>query len=343
MSPNPPRLTEGVTDPSQLSRTQADVGTDGPSDVDSIRVYYDPQADSPPMPSVSVIKGLREDPEKENALEGWRQRYDGQSQYARPWWKDQRNYKRYRGTLIHFAILDELGTAGGDDYFHTVGDREYGYEEYTAEYALRKWSKHAPSANDDSIPYCPRDNRYDGEHAWDRAVREMRWATRAFKEDIIDNEERDFTPSNVRTVESYVHEPDWGYAGQYDLLYDTEDGETVLADLKTSSAVRFDHKLQSAGYKYAIESITDCSIDRCQIIRLHPDSETVEVSDSDEWDRTLRGLAAEFLGLADQAQSTYAKPLQRAQEALTERHEGRQSELKEQRDSDSLSESSVSQ
>jgi len=122
-----------ATQMSQIRRTQ--VSHDG----DEIRLYYLPNTDCPPMPSVSTIKRLREDPDKAEALEGWRERYDGQSAWGRPWWKDQRQYKAYRGTLIHFAILDAIADASGDTYFHTVGDTDWGYEEYYAEYCLKRW------------------------------------------------------------------------------------------------------------------------------------------------------------------------------------------------------------
>lgn len=327
--------------PDNISRTQVRVNPSDP-DSDTIRVYYSHDDEAPPMPSVSVIKGLRVDPEKEEALAGWRERYDGKSSWSRPWWKDQMHFKRYRGTLTHYMILAELGDAAGETYFHQVGDKDWGHEEYDAEYRLKKWSHHAPSANTTEVPYTPRQNKYDGEHAWDRAVRDMKWAARAFKREIIDDGRLD--PANVRGVESFVFDTEYGYGGQYDLLYDyavdddgnpiededaydgTPETRTVLSDLKTSSAVRFDHKLQSAAYKRAVESRENITIDECEVIRLHPDSETVEVSRSPDWDRSLEGLANQFLGLADQAWAVeYSDALDRAEQEL--REETTQSEL----------------
>lgn len=301
-------------------------------DVDEIRVYYDPRGEMPPAPSVSVIKALREDSDKADMLEGWRQRYDGKSAWARPWYKDQKFYKGYRGTLVHFAILSALADkavethtdnhnpaldthldASGDTYYHTVGDDGWGYEEYYAEYCLKQWSTKAPSANTDEIR-SPQHNQYDGEHAWDRAVREMRWATQTFKTEFLDTGEID--PANVLAVEEFVCQPAHGYAGQFDLLYESE-GETILADLKTSSGVRFDHKLQSAAYVAAAEYCLDVDIDACEIIRLYPDDEEVEVSHSDDWDRTIDGLKHQFFGLCDEAQQVaYTDTLQQAQDKL---------------------------
>lgn len=296
---------------------------------DSIRVYWSPDTDSPPLPSVTTIKAVREDPAKEEQLEGWRQHFDGQSAYARPWYKDQKMFKAFRGTLIHFAILNELGDAAGDTYFHEVGDSEWGHEEYWAEYNLKKWSKKAPSANSDEVPYVPRNNQYDGEHAWDKAMRGLKWCTRAFKNEIIDTGH--ISMDNILGVESFVFDTQYGYGGQYDLLYETDDGRVVLSDLKTSSGIRFDHKLQSAAYKRAVESREDITIDETEVIRLDPDSEEVDISRSSEWDRTLDGLEHQFLHLCDVAWNCkYSEVLNRAKEELqSEYSESRQTELAE--------------
>lgn len=296
-------------DTSDVTRTQVD------HDGDNIRLYYLPGSDIPPMPSVSTIKRLRVDPEKDDALEGWRERYDGQSGWARPWYEDQKMYKAYRGTLVHFAILDALADASGDTYFHEVGDTDWGYEEYYAEYCLKKWSKKAPSANSDEVPYTPRNNKYDGEHAWDKAVREMKWAANAFNEEIIQTGHLD--PENVEAVEQYLFDTEFGYAGQFDLLYEDDEGNTVLSDIKTSSGIRFDHKLQAAAYKHALESTSDVEVDRCEVIRLYPDDEVVEISSSDDWDRSLEGLEYEFLGLVDHAKHVeYQATIEEATEEL---------------------------
>jgi len=306
-------------DTDDVVRTQVD------HDGDSIRLYYLPGSNRPPMPSVSTIKRLRVDPDKEDALQGWRERYDGQSGWARPWYKDQKMYKAYRGTLVHFAILDALADAAGDTYFHEVGDRDWGHEEYYAEYCLKKWSKKAPSANSDEVPYTPRNNQYDGEHAWDKAVREMKWAAKAFKEQIIDTGH--LPRENVESVEQYLFDTEFGYAGQFDLLYEDANGDTVLSDIKTSSAVRFDHKLQAAAYKRALESTSDVSVDRCEVIRLYPDDEVVEISSSHEidhpkagdgtpWDYSLQGLEYKFLGLCADAKVEYQATIDEATEEL---------------------------
>jgi len=320
-----------------VRRCKVDVNTDT-IDKDKIRVYYSPELGLGPVPSVSVIKGLREDPDKEAGLQGWRDRFDGQSSWGRPWWNDQREFKALRGTLVHFAILNALGDAAGETYYHEVGDSDWGLEEYYAAYCLNKWSKKAPSANTNDVPYTPRDNKYDGEHAWDKAMRGVKWATRTFKTGVIDGNKPDgvtvprdteldgrFDRDNVIEVEQFVYDNDYGYAGQYDLLYyyvdDDGNRRNVLSDVKTSSAVRFDHKLQSAAYKRAVESSEygPDEIHETEIIRLHPDKEVLELSRSPEWDRTLGGLAHEFLGLTDKAvNAVFAETLHSAHVELME-------------------------
>jgi len=327
-----------------VNRTQVplrdDVGAEKERHSDgeqSIRVYYSPDDPNPPMPSVTTIKDLRPSPEKDETIAGWRQRYDGKSQYARPWWNDQMAYKGHRGTLVHFVILSALDTdehsASGDTYYHKIGDDDWGREEYESEYALKKWSKKAPSANTDEIAFQPRDNQYGGTHAWDKAAREMKWSTRAFKARMIDGvDDPDIysrhdddaaiagriADCTILGLEDFVYNTEYGYGGQYDLLYETADGRVVLSDLKTSSGVRFDHKLQSAAYMLAVESATNYEIDETEIIRINPDYEEVEVSRSTQWDRSLEGLGHQFLGLADQARVSYQQTIEAAAEQLTE-------------------------
>jgi len=305
-----------------------------------IRVYYSPDDDNPPMPSVTTVKDLRVDPDKADAINGWEQRYDGKSSYARPWWKDQMAYKGHRGTLTHFTILSALEdhcqedvAASGETYFHDVGDTDWGREEYESAYALKKWSKKAPSANTEKISFQPRENKYDGEHAWDKAVREMKWASHAFKLRMIDGVhdssiyerhsedcslEGRLADAEIIGLEEFVYNTEYGYGGQYDLLYKTANGRVVLSDLKTSSGVRFDHKLQGAAYKAAVESATDIDIDETEVIRLNPDYEEVEVSRSSQWDRSLRGLEIQFKGLCDTARVEYQQTIEQAAKELSE-------------------------
>lgn len=303
-------------------------------DREQLRVYFSPDDGLMPAPSVTTVKSLRVDPDKADALAGWRQRYDGKSQYCRPWYKDQKYFKANRGTLIHFKILngltnvcdteplgtsdDDTVTASGNSYYHRVGDSAWGREEYEAAYRLKKWSDHAPSANTDAISFQPRGNKYDGVHAWDQTLTDIEWSLTAFKEECLDK--RGLTDVTLRGLENFVYNQEHGYGGQYDLLYETPDGELILSDLKTSSAIRFDHKLQSAAYVLAVESTHDITIDATEIIRIDPDSEAVAVERSPDWDRTLDGLGHQFLGLLDKSQSAYQATLDDAATQLREKY-----------------------
>lgn len=100
----------------------------------------------------------------------------------------------------------------------------------------------------------------------------------------------------VLNVECFVENTDIGYAGQFDLLYvDPDNSDVVLADLKTSSGVYDKHKMQLSAYKHAV----NLDIDRLEVIRMHPDSETYEVSSSDDWSEDPDEMFEEFVELRE--------------------------------------------
>ena len=84
-------------------------------------------------------------------------------------------------------------------------------------------------------------------------------------------------------VERYLLDNKHGFGGQCDLLYESPSGETVLADVKTSSALRHKHVVQAYAYAEAVEQDPDLphTVDRCEIIRLSPDTREVEVHSSE--------------------------------------------------------------
>lgn len=98
--------------------------------------------------------------------------------------------------------------------------------------------------------------------------------------------------TNIRSMERYIP-TDYGYSGQYDLLYDKPDGTTCLLDFKTSSQMSYGYKLQLAAYAEAI----DVAVDELIVCRLNPDGLDVEVSCLSEWNETYDGLVAEFMEL----------------------------------------------
>jgi len=133
-------------------------------------------------------------------------------------------------------------------------------------------------------------NTYDGEDVWVRAMSDVNHI-KSMWEDA-----REQLPiEKVLDCEKYVIDQEWGYAGQFDFLYEDENGDTVLADFKTGSAIRLDYKIQLAGYQNALDE----EIDRLQVIRLHPSDDTAEIEDNTDWDRTIDGLTAEFCALTE--------------------------------------------
>lgn len=85
------------------------------------------------------------------------------------------------------------------------------------------------------------------------------------------------TEDTVIAVEKFMLNEADGYGGQTDLVYEDPHGDIVVADLKTSSGLRHKHRLQAVAYAKAIEKADDVdveSVDRVEVWRIHPDSET---------------------------------------------------------------------
>lgn len=259
-------------DPSAMER-DSDVtfkdGTEG-------RVYTHELLDKP-VPSSSTITDTRLSPEKDKAIEGWKQTYDGSDEDSLPHWKDQLEYKGHLGTLAHYALQNAIDGV----------EIERGEEEKHSKKELEGWE-------------------YDGyDDAYQKALKEIDWCQRKWKglryggvveTDYYGNTtEYSVDIDSVVGCEQYVYNAEWGYAGQYDLCYKQSDGVRVLADFKTSSGIRIDYKLQLALYEQAI----DHAIDRWQVIRIDPDKEEVVVEDDRDWERSKQGLRNEALSLVE--------------------------------------------
>lgn len=275
------------------------------------RVYVDIRGEQMGL-SVSEINEFRDDPEKEAALEGWRETFDGTAAYAKPHWKEQGLYKRKRGTLAHYVVLGQLA------------DLEKTEEEEDAETVLKEWAERRPATTDDDVPDVDYPHRYEGAQPWSQCMREINWSVNQF-EDVAN--EYDISPETTLDVERYVVHSDPMYGGQFDLLYEPNDGPTTLCDLKFSSGIRYGNKLQLAAYRHALldDDRFPEEIPRVQVIRLYPDDEevealaksvdgTVERHTSDNVDETsfeesLDELTEEFLELARGANETHLTQL----------------------------------
>lgn len=127
---------------------------------------------------------------------------------------------------------------------------------------------------------------------WDRYQDELVYAEDAWKEI---KQIRDINSENVLNVECFVTNESIGYAGQFDLLYIDDSGDLVLSDLKTSKRVYRKHKLQVTSYSKALS----LDIDKLEVIRIHPDSESWEISHSTDWSEDRFELWGEFVSLRE--------------------------------------------
>lgn len=271
-------------------------------DREATRIYYD-LSDGWMGLSVSEVKGHREDAEKDDAIDGWKDYYDGSNKRQSPHHADQSAFKMARGTLGHYAVLSTL-----DDSLAKTHEEEH------AEELLKNWDEQRPSVNSDDIPDPSGDpHAYDGEQAWSRCMRDINWAMDEFE---ALSDEHNITPESTIEVEQYIRHDDPNYGGQYDLLFENHRGEAVLADLKYSSGIRFDHKLQLGAYARACTH----DVDKVAVLWLSPDKDDSKLEYEDCWDRTRKGLEHEFLGLCDKAraQTLSQFSLDDVKEAVTE-------------------------
>ena len=79
------------------------------------------------------------------------------------------------------------------------------------------------------------------------------------------------SPLNTISVEQFLFNEEYGYAGQVDLVYEDADGYIVVADLKSSSGCYDKHQIQGAAYAKSVEvaGIVD-EVDRLEVHRAHP-------------------------------------------------------------------------
>jgi hypothetical protein len=179
---------------------------------------------------------------------------------------------------------------------------------------IAEWDDGVPT-DMDSIAYsiaANHEHEYVDTRADDNEMRvfdllneDVAWAKERFNEVI------EWLGIDPIAVEQYLVHEDYYYGGQCDLLYEDANGNTVLADLKTSSGLREKHVLQAIAYKRMVEDGTislehdstendtsetgrDCTevpidtIDRCEIIRLNADKQDVMVHGSDYPDHVDR-------------------------------------------------------
>lgn len=131
----------------------------------------------------------------------------------------------------------------------------------------------------------------------------------------------DVTQDSVIEVEKFLFNDLYGYAGQVDLVYEDPNGNTVVADLKSSSGCYDKHQIQGSAYGKAIELSDDVpveDVDRLEVHRAHPRTGEMavhthqdapglqEVHTTKWWDEGYDELWEQFRTLAEQF--TYVDP-----------------------------------
>jgi hypothetical protein len=253
------------------------------------RVYED-KSDGVVVPSVTrILDGLDTD---ETGLQIWRERNDGKGDAAfheHLFW-----YKQHRGTLAHSAALSEL-TADplwGEDEQSSLKEIQRHADDIDRIYSVAKDHNSGAFTGvpDDvcvdsrgDLPRFRDEYRSNGPATlvdlhWD----DVQFVVESFR-DVC--KQGGITPDSVLSVEEkFVQKnddavPSYGFGGQLDLAYEDPDGNTVVADLKTSSSCRAKHRLQVAAYGEALYP----DYDRLEVIRIHPDSREYSVHSPEEY------------------------------------------------------------
>lgn len=230
----------------EVTRDQVEVNDE------PIRLY---DIDNELFPSTSTITGWYENPELDEILENWKQKYDGSDGTAHH--KDIKHLKACRGTIAHALTLDEFydGELWSEEEDVAV-DRLKDFESYRKRYIdtdEHPWNPAEIPFLDDETP-----------HEW--AMRTSEEIKQMMLEEVLTGVDE------VIAVEKYLYSPEWRFAGQVDFIYRHENGDLVVCDLKTSKVVSEKYMLQVAGYSKAYQELFDKSVDRLQIARACPES-----------------------------------------------------------------------
>lgn len=282
----------------------------GPNGID-VRQYRD-DADGTALPSVTTVLKTRED-DKSN-LYDWQDRNDGEGDNAfheHLFW-----YSRHRGTLAHWFALRTLDPTlewdDGDEGESERALKHFNGEEVANEsprevlYSVLKNQHVVESWGEFYDRHDPYENgSYYRQELVKQAKRDVNFFVETF-EHICDT--LGVTQDNIITVEEFLFNVEDGYAGQVDLVYECPiTGETVVADLKTSSGCYDKHKIQGSAYGNSVETLLGEDVGRIEVWRIHPDSgqwaihaptEVTGLHTNGWWRRSYEDLLSEFLELA---------------------------------------------
>lgn len=242
----------------------------------------------------SVTTILNELDDDMTGLYYWKKKNDGVGDNAH--WKHLFWYKTYRGTLCHYQALVLFKDSFVEEGSMWGGGEQFALERIMygpTEEEVDDFREVGASTNMNDILYSvlkdhgivdtrAEYNDMPNSNLLDIATADQKWFVRTFKE-IMEHIEID--SSNILSVERFLLNADYGFGGQCDLMYEDKDGNVVVADLKTSSGLRHKHILQSVAYSRAIEQAHDIDVDmvdRVEIIRIHPDTQTWEIHSHDK-------------------------------------------------------------
>lgn len=228
--------------------------------------------------SVSEILNSRPTPDKDAGIQGWKDWLRSDPDKPNP--EDVKRYKTSRGTLAHYKALRDLAS------YDLRGD-----EEREAYHSLRGWE-------------------YGHMDALSTATDEIEW----FVDEWIDmaedcgiakyNDDDDLVDHNALEVEKYVADEEYGYAGQFDLMYEAPDGDTVVADLKSSKASTESKLINKKFPRYGMQlaayaRAVDADVDRCDVIWISPDTSASAVIPDTHWPKTRSEYEDDFLDLCE--------------------------------------------
>jgi len=244
-----------------------------------LRWYSD--GDNSVLSVTTVLGFLQEDT---TGLEKWKSRNDGTDgnpHHEHIYW-----YSAPRGTLCHYQALQHF-----EDAFD-VSENMWGEEEADSMTQVSDGPSEGTfdtaSHDLDDITYSILANKgvvdsreqYEAMFADTELADICRRDVDYFTEQFLDIcDELGVDTESVITVERYLVNGEDGYGGQCDMLYEDPEGNVVVADLKTSSALRQKHRLQSVAYMKAVEKADNGpdKVDRIEVWRICPEEDSWQV------------------------------------------------------------------
>lgn len=211
------------------------------------------------FPSTTTVKGMIQSSLGKTRIQRWRDRLNDPEEVLR-WYQA-------RGEIAHEFTYEKIA-------------KERPEIEHTADIEIPR----KKLDEDYTLDYFPiSDDPYDT-----YAITSGQWASDKLSEALLEDIKQ------VIMIEQYVVNEEVGYAGQFDLLYLSEDNNLVLTDLKTSQDLHDDYRFQISAYYCAmpwtdiiqeVEAEHDVEVNEieCQIIRANPETKTIQVETCSDW------------------------------------------------------------